>query len=123
METPKKITLKTLPNATEQEVFDYVVHHLLTQNQKSILRSNDCRYRGENNLKCAAGCLIDDDEYKPEFETITWFNLSVKGCFPTEHRELIQDLQYIHDFYNVENWENKLKLLAGLYNLNFNFKL
>lgn len=30
------ITLKTLPNATAQEVFDQVATHLLTQGEKSV---------------------------------------------------------------------------------------
>ena len=71
------ITLKTLPQATAQEVFDQVAKHLLTQMKKSVAKraaesasdSKDyCMYRGFDGTKCAAGCLISDDEYKPEFE-------------------------------------------------------
>jgi len=45
------ITLKTLPQATAQEVFDQVARHLLTQGKKSISENNQyCMYRF---LKCS----------------------------------------------------------------------
>lgn len=64
------ITLKTLPNASAQQVFDQVAAHLLTQKEKAK-QFNTCKYRVEHRdkvLKCAAGCLIGDDEYEGCFE-------------------------------------------------------
>ena len=60
------ITLKTLPQATAQEVFDQVTQHLLKQGKAARSGTGACRYRVETRgeiLKCAAGCLIADDEY------------------------------------------------------------
>ncbi|MDO5609506.1 MAG: hypothetical protein Q4G62_01760, partial [Pseudomonadota bacterium] len=60
------ITLKTLSSASAQAAADQIVQHLLTQNERSILDFADpglCAYRGMRGLKCAAGCLIADDEY------------------------------------------------------------
>ena len=59
------ITLKTLPQATAQEVFDQITQHLLQQGKAAKSVTGACRYRietAEGILKCAAGCLIADDE-------------------------------------------------------------
>lgn len=108
------ITLKTLPQATAQEVFDQVARHLLTQGKKSISENNQyCMYRGFNGTKCAAGCLISDDEYKPEFENHNWLHLSGSNYLvPEEHCYLIMKLQDIHDGHEPEDWRVKLNNLA-----------
>ena len=111
------ITLATLPQATEQEVFDQAVKHLLTQNAVSTGSDGSCKYRGDNGLICAAGCFISDDEYGPEMEGKGWcFLLST----PQEHKDLISELQEIHDDCLVEDWECELVDLAKRYNLVFN---
>ncbi len=116
------ITLKTLPQATAQEVFDQVAKHLLTQMKKSVAKrtaesasdSKDyCMYRGFDGTKCAAGCLISDDEYKLEFENHNWLHLSSTNYLvPEEHCYLITKLQNIHDCYEPEDWRVKLNNLA-----------
>ncbi len=116
------ITLKTLPQATAQEVFDQVAKHLLTQMKKSVAKraaesasdSKDyCMYRGFDGTKCAAGCLISDDEYKLEFENHNWSHLfGTKYLVPKEHGHLIMKLQNIHDCYEPEDWRVKLNNLA-----------
>lgn len=121
------ITLKTLPQATAQEVFDQVAKHLLTQMKKSVAKwpvertagSKDyCMYRGFDGTKCAAGCLISDDEYKPEFENHNWLHLSGSNYLvPEEHCHLITKLQDIHDCYEPEDWRVKLNNLAEKSNL------
>ena len=111
------ITLATLPQATEQEVFDQAAKHLLTQNTKSTVGDVNCRYRGENGLMCAAGCFISDDEYDPEMEGEIWQELILA---PNKHKELINDLQIIHDDCLVEDWESELVDLAKGYDLIFN---
>jgi hypothetical protein len=112
------ITLKTLPQATAQEVFDQVAKHLLTQMKKSVAKKNYCMYRGFDGTKCAAGCLISDDEYKLEFENHNWSHLSgTKYLVPEEHCYLITKLQDIHDYYEPEDWRVKLNNLAEKSNL------
>ena len=125
------ITLKTLPEATAQEVFDHVATHLLTQKKKSLhsleLLGADlagglggdpgyeaCRYRGDNGLKCAAGCLIGDDEYKQSWEGTLWSDLvlDARNQIPTAHMDLIHDLQNIHDGYPSRSWYGALVRLA-----------
>lgn len=121
--TLEPITLATLPEKSAQEVFDYVATHLLTQNERSILSYDDteyfedeniigCMYRGENGLKCAAGCLMSDEEYKPEWEGIIWAELTTFKHVPNAHIFLIRALQEIHDQHPPKEWKRQLKLLA-----------
>ena len=47
----------------EQEVFDRVARHLLTQRRKSMIERSAgpvCAFRGVDGTKCAIGCLIPD---------------------------------------------------------------
>jgi hypothetical protein len=113
------ITLKTLPEATAQEVFDQVKTHLLKQGEKSVNNRDACVYKSINGNKCAAGCLISDEEYTRKFEGMNWISLSFKMLVPLNHRELIVDLQLIHDKRNLIDWKNELKDLANKHNLKF----
>jgi hypothetical protein len=130
------ITLKTLAQASAQEVFDQVATHLLTQKERSYQEREDskeaskCYYR-YNGLKCAAGCLIADDEYSfamdlPDAQTglgTGWFDLEIKGVIPrTQHSGLIADLQDLHDHELVGFWESKLQELAVAHSLDFKCK-
>lgn len=116
------ITLKTLPKATEQQVFDQVAKHLLTQNKKSRAGDNGgCKYRGPNGLKCAIGCLISDKEYKPCMdEDGTVLEQIEKGNFPDAHNALLDALQETHDYCDPEEWPEELAFVAKRFNLKFN---
>lgn len=112
-----QISLKTLESATAQEVFDQVAKHLLTQKQKSVgVHENGrvcCKYRGDNGLKCAVGCLIGDDEYSSEkFENRAWLTLVDDCVVPFTHMNLIVDLQTLHDNVGVSFWPKCLKAFA-----------
>lgn len=115
------ITLKTLSQATEQEVFDQVAKHLLEQKQVSTFAPNKCAYRGEAGLKCAAGCLISGDEYNPKWENRGWKWLVKEEAVPSEHCELISELQIIHDEEHPSNWGIHLESLAQERGLKFKF--
>ena len=61
----------------DQEVFEHVKNHLLTQNAVSRLLSpagyvgidpSTCAYRGIDGRKCAIGCLITDEAYSTALE-------------------------------------------------------
>ena len=117
----KPITLATLPQATEQEVFNYVAHHLLTQNKKSSLENyNLFAYHGNNNLKNAAGCLIADSEYTDQMKLFSWYELISLKIAPSNHCELIIDLEGVHDAYEASDWRNQLMEVAQDFNLKFN---
>ena len=110
------ITLKTLHQATLQEIFNQAANHLLTQNEKSkgliihnaipelgIAESSNisCKYRNKEGLKCAIGVFISDEEYN-------------------EKINLLKKLQRTHDAYKVEEWKERLILIAHEFNLKFN---
>lgn len=96
------ITLATLPEATDQEVFDQVVVHLITQGSQSVaVGSNTCMYRTKTGMKCAAGCLISEEEYSPDFEETSWDDLMYKRKVPKNHYQLIRQLQYAHDSWRL----------------------
>jgi hypothetical protein len=102
------ITLSTLANATEREVFEQVKAHLLKQKERSKDRSGDrCLYRGINGLKCAAGCLIADSEYQP-FMELSWLDLVGEEFVPEAYSEFISSLQELHDNIDPSMWEQEL---------------
>jgi len=117
-----------LPN-TLQEVFDIVSTHLLKQGRKSVNISNRCVYRNENGMKCAAGALIPDDEYKPELETNMWTELVEKDLVEMKFQDEIDDLQYIHDLgpddpeQCVLQWKFHLINFAKVNNLTHNIEV
>jgi hypothetical protein len=113
------ITLKTLPEATAQEVFDQIALHMLNQRKKSGDDAN-CYYR-HNDLKCAAGCLIADDEYSENMECLDWSDLAIERIVPMKHSRMIRKLQRIHDGGRPEDWKDRLRRFAEENNLKFIF--
>jgi hypothetical protein len=113
------ITLATLPQATAQQVYDQVKAHLLKQMKKSTnpIVLMECLYRGANGLKCAAGCLISDEEYSSNMENRTWKELVDKELVPADHRALINMLQEVHDCREVDEWHKGLSIVANYFKL------
>jgi hypothetical protein len=118
----KKVTLKTLAEATAQEVFDQVVKHLLEQGKRSFKLDVDgdefCLYRGSKGLKCAAGCLISDSEYKDDMEGRGWRNLVNIGYASDAHIDLIACLQAVHDKKELSTWREELLEISKRFDLN-----
>lgn len=120
------ITLKNLSEATAIDVFNQVKEHLLKQGKRSA-SGHLCMYRGDDGLKCAAGCLVADDEYDPAMEGNNWKGAldelkKARKVYPgmSKHSKLIEKLQFIHDRRISFDWEvelNKLEIdvLAGKY--------
>lgn len=115
---------------TAQEVFTKVVEHLRKQGCKSREDvSQDpsyngecqylCLYRGPNNTMCAAGCLIEDDEYQSWMERNGIQNLLENvDCLASlierikPHLHLVAVLQDTHDCFAVEDWERQFQYIA-----------
>lgn len=122
------VTLKTLVKSTPQQIFDQVANHLYEQAKQSV-GDNGCMYRGPNNLKCAAGCLISDEEYKKKFDGpdgVNWEDMIERKYVPKKHGRLIASLQENHDF--LIKWDKKsfvkslnqnLAITAKEFNLEF----
>lgn len=116
---------------TQQETFDTVVAHLRKQGAKSqmeaLSRRGDkytaCMYRSPDGLKCAAGCLIPDEEYSPLMEG----KPVVGGCnLPGitiqklgYDAQLVRALQIVHDDASVDNWEDELATVAQGFKLKY----
>lgn len=111
---------------TTQEIFDKVARHLLTQNKQSVDQMGGCSYRGENNTKCAIGCLIDDEHYCESLEGRSMSeNNNVKLAVEKsigealEHRacRLLGRLQKLHDALPPSSWKQTLEDIAMAVNL------
>lgn len=73
------------------------------------------------NSKCAAGCLIGDDEYNEALmEHRDWRSLLSRKLVPRTHFDLILELQQIHDHCLPPTWREQLKCLAKRLNFQFN---
>ena len=110
----------------QQEIFDKVATHLIAQGKRSLGWGADyCAYRGDDGTMCAAGCLIPDDEYKPQFEGIPWVSIAndVPSFLdaPDEDHDLIDSLQLVHDDENYwetpETLKDALRDVANCYGL------
>lgn len=117
---------------SNQEIFNKVRTHLLTQREPAIDYETDhCMYRterqgidGSHTLKCAVGCLIADKLYREEMEDRGVQELFRK--FRTEMKQsglgeesvpLLGALQLVHDARDVEYWDEELGEVAEKYGL------
>ena len=116
------ITLATLPTASEQEVFEQVARHLLTQGAVCHVGA-DCAYRGEAGA-CAAGALMSDNDAATLSRYNTgygWARLTDEGRVPVQHREFVRELQRLHDSENPSQWRTSLGLIARARHLDASF--
>ena len=114
---------------TDEEVFNYVKEFLLEQGEKSYSTKHGCAYRGEDNRKCAIGCLILDEFYDEEFEGgLPNSNDGPKGYLIRDaiekslpnwqmNLDLLSNVQSIHDNYEVENWRYEFSRRSEKYYL------
>lgn len=110
----------------DQELFDIVAKHLLTQNQPAVAYGR-CAYRS-GDLKCAVGCLIDDKNYNEDIEgksikhekVIKAVENSLGTPLSKEKINFLSDLQDIHDHTEPDDWKKGLEDFAVNYNLRFN---
>jgi hypothetical protein len=100
---------------TKREVFDIVKNHLLTQNKRSVDEYGRCMYRAPDGSKCAIGCLIPDERYKPELEKLAAYSnevlASLEGVLSDEESGwgmFLNSLQSVHDNYHVHDWSRQL---------------
>lgn len=113
----------------KQEVFDAVAKHLLTQNEKSGAGTR-CFYRHPMaDLKCAIGALIPDKLYREDMDFGIMGGKRISVILRDERRknrgtgvlslfwedmgesemDFLDDLQEVHDEYDVELWPEKLR--------------
>jgi len=104
-----------------QTVFNKVARHLLTQKKRSKNRDN-CLYHSKNGLKCAAGCLIPDEQYDAikDKEGKPWRYLVRHRLVSSSHMNLIELLQHVHDIEKIKHWKYSLRRVATIFGLNTN---
>ena len=112
---------------TDYDVFNYVKQHLLNQNEKSVdPHTLSCFYRAQNEdgktLKCAVGCLIDDNFYSEKLENCSPNDLDVRKAVENSifsdweyNVSLLSELQNIHDEYESDEWSLKLEHFEGYF--------
>lgn len=103
-----------------QEIFNRIATHLITQNAraiagKDVMGEPKCAYRGADGTKCAVGCLIADEAYRPELEgknceaSIVVDALAKSGIpVSFEDGEFLREIQRIHDFAEPADWPSEL---------------
>ncbi len=106
-----------------QEVVDFVVAALRKQNCKASKGGGDCWYR-LGDLKCAAGHLIPDCDYRTSFEgQILSTSYQVTNYFKERgfDVDLIRSLQRIHDGEDIKDWEDGFERAAKAFNLVYSY--
>lgn len=114
------------PIKNDQEAFDIVYKHMLTQKKRAMdAKGMGCRYRGAGGSKCAAGALIPDELYNPAYEDVNIRYIldphdsekdgpaDLIEHFKNVSLDLLAKLQNIHDDVPVEIWQMKLCQLAA----------
>ncbi len=104
---------------SNQETFDRVVAHARKQQAKSITDNIGCSYRGPEGLMCFAGCLIPNEDYVPQMESLRASRGIVENCLTNLGYSpvLVEQLQMIHDRNEPEMWEDKFREFAANYQL------
>lgn len=106
-----------------QEIFDKVWAGLKAQEfRRSLGEDGSCAYRGIDGSCCAAGHLIPDEAYKPEFDAgggctvrqVQWFH----DNYNCDETSFIRQLQSIHD--NTSDMELRLREFAERQGLTIN---
>lgn len=123
---------------TKQQIFDKAAKHLLRQRKRAATKLGSCRYRTKDGARCAIGCLIPKRLYNSRIEGLgagSFVVPSVDSIFdpaPSRvmalaigkkiglrkaHRQLLIDLQNIHDDVHVKQWRAELRDLARKHKL------
>jgi hypothetical protein len=108
----------------QQEIFDAVTQHLLTQNAQARAGGR-CVYRGKNGLRCAIGGILPDLLYVPSMEGRTALSLmenypKVAEYFGADNTQFLDGLQEVHDLFSPQDWRSELAVIAAYNGLTFN---
>ena len=107
-----KLGQYNLEDMTAMQVIEAARSHLLNQGVKSMNKEGDCLYKGKKSC-CAAAIFIQN--YTPAMEGTQWDTLIAHHKQTSTHKDLVQDLQEIHDNYEVEQWKAELDELENVY--------
>lgn len=104
-----------------QEMFDTAFAGLESQGFKKSqdLNKGGCCYRGDGDMKCAAGWLLPDDKHTVEHnQFFIWSHPWFMDTFDNEQLKFIEALQRAHDqSAGVKSMRNRLIDVAERYEL------
>lgn len=102
--------------SANQKAFNKAVKFLLKQNVQSVDKSGHvCAYRGQDNTRCGAGCLIPNKVYTVDMEGDICTPLSLAGQAIGKlgyDISFVRKIQRIHDDYQPDRWREKFEELA-----------
>lgn len=107
-------------NASAQSVFDFVAKHLFKQGKPALGVKGHCVYRAPDGCMCAVGSLISDAKYQPWLENKTIWDEHVQeavGQIGLRHKDMLGEMQHIHDSTPPEIWYRRLAGVAEDYKL------
>lgn len=116
------ISIRTLASHSAQEVFDHLAHHLMTMPQRCTQANGIVGALHFGDFRSPGGSLIIDADYLLSMEGLSWRSLAHKGLVPEAHRDLIDEIEYIHDSYGEGNWHNRLAEVAQRHGLSCDIK-
>ena len=114
---------------SDQEAFNIIVSHLKRQGCMSMLEKDDrvCAYRGKSDKMCAIGALIPNSMYYHDMENhgIYYILSDMKNkhwselieFFSELNMDLLNSMQDIHDYCDVDSWDTCFSEIATKYNL------
>ncbi len=106
-----------------QEAFDKICNHLMTQKARAIGPTGMCVFRDAEGRKCAVGCLIPDELYTPDLEStpypkhLMYKAPSVAAILDGVDLHLLRDCQCVHDHTQADKWLDALRIVATRYRL------
>jgi len=104
-----------------QEVFNKIVKHLRKQKRASRCKDGGL-YFSPNGDKCSTGCLMEDGEYRDQYEGLD-MNEMIAIAVPSlhdrlfPHVELLCEIQEVHDNHDPCEWEDDLASVANEFDL------
>lgn len=113
---------------TNAEAFNCVWQYFIVERHPQAIdpTTRRCCYRTSDGNKCAAGCLIPDELYSPDWETSTINHIrtavsSLSLLFEGVASNLLAELQHNHDSlpprHFHHDFERKLRDIAKTYHL------
>lgn len=109
---------------TAQELFDLAMRGMASQGWERSARLvvdkiNFCLYNGPDNTHCPVGWILLGLGLPMPMEEIGWSNIVSCGNATEAHKELLCDLQLIHDQGEESAYRAKYMQLARQYHLTF----
>lgn len=99
---------------TKQQAFDTIARHMLSQGTRSVDHCGDPVIMGLNGTKDPIGCLIPEEDYRPDLEGMTAAEVftNVGVLRSDEVISIAEQLRQVHDLHSPADWGYWLKHVA-----------